>query len=205
MTRRTVVWIEVLGLACGLAMAAAPALAQDDLCGRPREAPEAMFQRLTKTEKLAESFRDKGYVTINDATNGTIWTFTVAGHPPTPRQSARAGGGGRQAADRHGRAIARPRRRSGERLVRGFEALNHKMLKDAEKKPSRATRPLSGTPRAAPRAALGCTPGPDLTASAPLPRDGRGCPKNRAWLMMAFTFWGWNGLVTRKVGSGGCP
>jgi hypothetical protein len=135
MARRTVVRIEALGLVCGLAVAAAPALAQDDLCGRPREAPEAMFQRLTKTEKLAESFRDKGYVTINDATNGTIWTFTVAGHPAHPSAICRepVEEGGKLRIDM-GVQCEAPEEEC-ERLVRGFEALNHKMLKDAEKKP----------------------------------------------------------------------
>jgi len=135
MVRRTVVWIEALGLACGLVVAAAPALAQDDLCGRPRESAEALFQRLTKTEKLAESFRDKGYVTINDATSGTIWTFTVAGHPAHPSAICRepVEEGGKLRIDM-GVQCEAPEEEC-ERLVRGFEALNHKMLKDAEKKP----------------------------------------------------------------------
>ena len=133
MTRRTVVWIEVLGLACGLAMAAAPALAQDDLCGRPREAPEAMFQRLTKTEKLAESFRDKAYVTINDASNGTIWTFTVAGHPAHPSAICRepVEEGGKLRIDMSIQCEASEAQC--EELAQGFEVLNRKMLKELEK------------------------------------------------------------------------
>jgi hypothetical protein len=126
--------IGALGFACGLALAAAPALAQDDLCGRAREAPEAMFQRLTKTEKLAESFRDKAYVTINDASNGTIWTFTVAGHPAHPSVVCRepVEEGGKLRIDM-GVQCEAPEGEC-ERLVRAFEDLNRKMLKDADNK-----------------------------------------------------------------------
>lgn len=60
-----------------------PALAQD-LCGRPPEAPQALFERLTKTEKLKEVSRDKSYIALNDTATDTVWTFTVAGHPAHP-------------------------------------------------------------------------------------------------------------------------
>lgn len=134
MTRRTAVCIEILAIACGLALAVGPAWAQDDLCGRPRETPEALLQRLTKTEKLGESFRDKAYVTINDAANGTIWTFTVAGHPAHPSVVCRepVEEGGKLRIDMGVQCEASEE--ECERLVRGFEALNQKMLKDAEKK-----------------------------------------------------------------------
>jgi hypothetical protein len=131
---RPTVWLEAVAVAGGLALAGTPASAQEDLCGRPREAPDALLQRLAKTEKLGESFRDKAYVTVNDAAKGTIWTFTVAGHPAHPsvvcRQPVEDGGKLRidmgvqcEGADEEC-----------ERLVRGFEVLNRKMLKDAEKK-----------------------------------------------------------------------
>jgi hypothetical protein len=133
--RRTPVSIEVLAVACGLALASLPALARDDLCGRPRGAPETLLQVLTKAEKLGESFRDKAYVTVNDPSKGTIWTFTVAGHPAHPsvvcRQPVEEGGrlrfemGGVQCEASEGEC---------ERLVRGFEALNEKMLKEVEKR-----------------------------------------------------------------------
>ena len=84
-----------IAIACVLATTDAWARA-GDLCGRPRETPDALFQRLTRTEKLREGFRDKAYVTINDENAGTIWTFTVAGHPAHPsvvcRQPVEEGG-----------------------------------------------------------------------------------------------------------------
>jgi hypothetical protein len=130
---RTALWIEALAVAGGLALLAAPAAAQDDLCGRPREAPDALFQRLTKTEKLGESFRDKAYVTVNDTAKRTIWTFTVAGHPAHPSVVCRqpVEDGGKLRIDMGVQCEASEE--ECERLVRGFDALNRKMLKDAEK------------------------------------------------------------------------
>ena len=55
-----------------------------DLCGRPAEQPQALFDRLTKTEKLREDFRDKSYVALSDKAKDTIWTFMVPGHPAHP-------------------------------------------------------------------------------------------------------------------------
>ena len=132
-TWRRCVWIEGLAAACGLALAAGPALAQDDLCGRPRETPDALLKRLTKTEKLGESFRDKAYVTVNDAAKGTIWTFTVAGHPAHPSVVCRqpVQDAGKLRIDMGVQCEASEEQC--EQLVRGFEALNQKMLKDAEK------------------------------------------------------------------------
>jgi hypothetical protein len=131
--RRTPVLIEVLAVAWGLALASPQALARDDLCGRPRETPETLFQVLTKTERLGESFRDKAYVTVNDASKGTIWTFTVAGHPAHPsvvcRQPVEDGGKLRFEMGVQCEASEE----ACERLVRGFEALNEKMLKEVEK------------------------------------------------------------------------
>ena len=54
-----------------------------DLCGRPAEQPQALFDRLTKTEKLKEDFRDKSYVAISDKAKDTIWTFTAPAIPRT--------------------------------------------------------------------------------------------------------------------------
>jgi len=135
MMPRTAVWIEALALASGLALATGPSLAQQaDLCGRTRESSEALLQRLTKTEKLGESFRDKAYVTINDTANGVIWTFTVAGHPAHPSVVCRepVEDGGKLRIDM-GVQCEAPEEQC-EQLVRGFETLNQKMLKDAEKK-----------------------------------------------------------------------
>jgi hypothetical protein len=133
MTPRTAVWIGTLAVACGLALAGTPASAQDDLCGRPRETPDALLKRLTKTEKLGEAFRDKAYVTVNDAAKGTIWTFTAAGHPAHPSVVCRqpVEDAGKLGIDMGVQCEASEE--ECERLVRGFEALNQKMLKDAEK------------------------------------------------------------------------
>ncbi|HEX5998630.1 MAG TPA: hypothetical protein VFZ16_04420 [Hyphomicrobiaceae bacterium] len=120
--------------ACTIAAIAVPALAADDLCGRPRETPEALFNRLTKTEKLPEAFRDKAYVTINDAAKATIWSFTVAGHPAHPAVVCRhpVETGGKLSIDMGIQCGASDD--ACEQLARGFEGLNAKLLKDAESK-----------------------------------------------------------------------
>jgi len=130
--RRTVL-IDVLAVACALGLASPPAMARDDLCGRPRETPETLLQRLTKAEKLGESFRDKAYVTVNDASKGTIWTFTVAGHPAHPSVVCRqpVEDGGKLRIEMGVQCDASED--ECERLVRGFEALNEKMLKEVGK------------------------------------------------------------------------
>jgi hypothetical protein len=123
-------------IACSLAVVvgwAAPAGAADDLCGRPRETPDSLFERLTKAEKLAESFRDKAYVVVNDAGNGTLWTFTLAGHPAHPSVVCRqpVEDGGKLRMDMGVQCEAAEA--ECERLVRGFEDLNQKMLKELER------------------------------------------------------------------------
>lgn len=117
---------------CALVLAGGAAFAED-LCGRPREAPGAVYQRLTKTEKLAESFRDKAYVTITDTAKGTLWTFTVAGHPAHPsvvcRQPFEDGDKLRIKMD----LLCEAPEQECERLALAFEELNAKMIKDAER------------------------------------------------------------------------
>ena len=67
-----------------LLVLASDAAAAKNLCDRAEEAPQALFERLTKSEQLPESFRDNNYVAVNDRATGTVWTFTVAGHPAHP-------------------------------------------------------------------------------------------------------------------------
>jgi hypothetical protein len=131
--QRTDVWIRASAALCVLAAACAPASAADDLCGRPREAPDTLLQRLGKMEKLAESFRDKAYVAINDAEKGTLWTFTVAGHPAHPSVVCR------RPVEEAGKVrlemavLCNAGESACEELVRGFEDLNQQMLKELER------------------------------------------------------------------------
>jgi hypothetical protein len=129
---RTAVWIRASAAVCALAVACGQVRA-DDLCGRPREAPDALLQRLSNTEKLEESFRDKAYVAFNDAATGTLWTFTVAGHPAHPsvvcrRPVEEAGKVRLEMAVQCDAAEAKC-----EELVRGFEELNLQMLQELER------------------------------------------------------------------------
>lgn len=115
-----------------LGLAAAPALGQD-LCGRPTEAPEALLQRLAKTEKLPEIHRDKAYVALHDKARGTTWTFTVAGHPAHPSAVCRrpVQDGERLRIEMNVSCSAAEA--ECEKLVNAFQALNQRMLRDLEK------------------------------------------------------------------------
>jgi hypothetical protein len=119
-------------LASALTIIAGTALADDDLCGRPRAAPDALYQLLTKTEGLVEAFRDKSYVTVKDAAKATIWTFTVPGHPAHPAAICRhiVEEAGKLRIEMGVQCNGAPTECA--RLVRGFEALNARLLKDAE-------------------------------------------------------------------------
>jgi len=115
-----------------LGLAVIPALAED-LCGRPMEAPEALFQRLVKTEKLPEVHRDKPYVALHDKNKNTTWTFTVAGHPAHPSAVCRrlVQDGERWRIDMNASCSA-PEAEC-EKLVNAFQELNQQMLDELEK------------------------------------------------------------------------
>jgi len=117
-----------------LLVLAADAQAQsNDLCGRPQEAAEALFERLSKVEKLPEIHRDKAYVALHDKARDTTWTFTVAGHPAHPSAVCRrpVQEGDRLRLDMNvscGAAEAEC-----EKLVNAFQELNQRMLRELEK------------------------------------------------------------------------
>ena len=108
---------------------AAPALAQD-LCGRPREEPQALFDRLTKTEQLKEDFRDKSYAAVSDKAKGTVWTFTVPGHPAHPSVVCRrpVQDGGEMRLETNIQCNA-PEAEC-QQLVKAFQELNQRMMQE---------------------------------------------------------------------------
>ena len=101
-----------------------------ELCGRPQEPPAAMFERLTKAEKLGENFRDKSYVAVNDAAKGTVWTFTVPGHPAHPsvvcRRPVQEGAQMRLEMNVQCNAAEA----ECQKLVQGFQELNQRMIRE---------------------------------------------------------------------------
>lgn len=127
--------VEAVVCAGLLALSVPLAVAQDDLCGRRREAPDALYNRLTASEKLKEGFRDKSYVTITDTASNVIWTFTVPGHPAHPSVVCR------QPVEEPGKDLqirmdvqCSAAEVACEKLVDAFEDLNRRMLQDAKKK-----------------------------------------------------------------------
>lgn len=117
-----------------LIMLTTDAVAQPgDLCGRPTEKAEALFQRLIKAEKLPEIHRDKAYVALFDKARETTWTFTVAGHPAHPSAVCRhvVKDGDRLRIDMNIACSAQEA--ECEKLTDAFEELNQQMLKELEK------------------------------------------------------------------------
>jgi hypothetical protein len=118
-----------LAAACVPALSASVVLAQD-LCGRPREEPQALLDRLTKSEGLKEDFRDKSYVAISDKAKGTVWTFTVPGHPAHPsvvcRRPVQEGAEMRLQTQVQCNAIET----ECQKLVKAFQELNQRMLQE---------------------------------------------------------------------------
>lgn len=116
----------------GLIFSANLALAQE-LCGRPTEQPQALFDRLTKIEKFKEDFRDKSYVAISDKGKDTIWTFTVPGHPAHSsvvcRRPVQDGAELRLQMDVRCNAAET----ECQKLVTAFQELNQRMLRDIGK------------------------------------------------------------------------
>lgn len=123
--------IAVAGVA-GFAAGVGPASARD-LCGRPTESPQAMFERLTKTEKLKEDFRDKSYVAISDKAKDTVWTFTVPGHPAHPSAVCRrpVQDGDQMRLEMNVRCDAVEA--ECQKLVKAFQELNQRMLQELRK------------------------------------------------------------------------
>ena len=119
-------------LAAVVAAFVGPATAQE-LCGRQSESPEALFDRLTKQEKLKEDFRDKSYVAISDKAKDTVWTFTVAGHPAHPSVVCRrpVQDGDNLRLDTNVRCNAAEA--ECEKLVKAFQELNHRMMQELKR------------------------------------------------------------------------
>jgi len=130
---------RIVSVAAGLCVATtlslmpAPAAVAQDLCGRQAEQPQALFDRLTKTEKLKEDFRDKSYVAISDKAKDTIWTFTVSGHPAHPsvvcRRPVQDGADMRLQMNVQCNASEA----ECEKLVTAFQELNQRMLREMSK------------------------------------------------------------------------
>jgi hypothetical protein len=125
-------WLWVCAGLVLVQLPGAPALAQE-LCGRPTEQPQALFDRLTKTESLKEDFRDKSYVAISDKAKDTVWTFTVPGHPAHPSVVCRrpVKDGAEVRLQMHVQCAAAEA--ECQKLVKAFQELNQRMLRDMQK------------------------------------------------------------------------
>src|SRR5262245_14144626 len=114
-----------------VAVLAAPrAAGADDLCGKAKTPPEALYAELAKDARLKEMRRSDIYVALEDGTDGTLWTFTLPAHPAHPAVVCR------RVMERRG-IIEIPttvRCKGGEaacaKLRSDFDVLNERMIQD---------------------------------------------------------------------------
>ena len=108
--------------------------AAGDLCGKPRTAPEALHQELTKDAGLREMARSDVFVGLEDGRDGTLWTFTLPAHPAHPAVVCR------RIVERRGileipTAIeCKGAEAACAKLKSDFDALNESMIQDLYKK-----------------------------------------------------------------------
>lgn len=76
----TAVWL----VSVAAALSIAPGSAAEELCGRPKAAPQALYEQLSRDSKLKEMRRSEVYVALEDGSDGTLWTFTLPAHPAHP-------------------------------------------------------------------------------------------------------------------------
>jgi len=81
--RQTLLAAFALAVAAAL-LGADHATAADDLCGKPKATPQALYAQLSKDTKLREMRRSDVYVALEDGGDGTLWTFTLPPHPAHP-------------------------------------------------------------------------------------------------------------------------
>ena len=125
---------RALVLAAAVCAAIPVAARAADLCGQPGGKPQDVFDRLTKVEKLPETFRDASYVALRDTPNMITWTFTVPGHAAHPSVVCR-----RIVRDAGGRLnlVTEVTCEAAEaaclKLRRDFDALNARMIEEMNK------------------------------------------------------------------------
>jgi hypothetical protein len=76
------------GMLCVAAVLPIAALAQatvtDEVCGKAKGTPAALYEQVSKDTKLREMRRSDAFVALEDGGSGTLWTFTLPAHPAHP-------------------------------------------------------------------------------------------------------------------------
>jgi hypothetical protein len=130
-------WLLMLGLLIGTiappGAGAQPATSGDDLCGEPKAEPQALYERLAKDSRLREMRRSEHYVALENGRDGTLWSFTLPGHPAHPAAVCRRVVERRGVIDIPTAIVCRGPDGDCAKLKSDFEALNAHMIQELYK------------------------------------------------------------------------
>jgi hypothetical protein len=108
--------------------------AAGDLCGKPRTAPDALYQELAKDGGLREMARSDVFVGLEDSRDGTLWTFTLPAHPAHPAAVCRRIVERRGILDIPTAIECKGAEAACAKLKSDFDALNERVIQDLYKK-----------------------------------------------------------------------
>jgi hypothetical protein len=108
--------------------------AADDLCGKPKAAPEALYRELAKDSGLREMARSDVFVGLEDGRDGTLWTFTLPAHPAHPAVVCRRIVERRGVLEIPTTIECKGAEAACAKLKSDFDALNERVIQDLHKK-----------------------------------------------------------------------
>jgi hypothetical protein len=127
---RTAAWLVIVAAAVPVTQGSAAG----DLCGKPRTAPEALYQELVKDTGLREMARSDVFVGLEDGRDGTLWTFTLPAHPAHPAAVCRRIVERRGILDIPTAIECKGAEAACAKLKSDFDALNERVIQDLYRK-----------------------------------------------------------------------
>ena len=109
------------------------ASASEEVCGEPKAAPQALYERLARDTRLREMHRNELYVGLENGQDGTLWTFTLPNHPAHPAAVCRRVMEKRGVLDIPTAIVCEGAEGACARLKSDFEALNERIIKELYK------------------------------------------------------------------------
>jgi hypothetical protein len=107
--------------------------AATDQCGEPGADPQALYERLVKDGRLREMRRSEHYVALENAQDGTLWSFTLPAHPAHPAAVCRRVVERRGVLDIPTSIVCHGPEAECAKLESDFDALNDRMIKELHK------------------------------------------------------------------------
>jgi hypothetical protein len=129
------IWVwRALAAFATVVLMGAPLHAADDVCGEPKAAAIALYERLIKDSRLREMHRNELYVGLENGKDGTLWTFTLPPHPAHPAAVCRRVMERRGIIDIPTSIVCEGAEAACKQLKTDFDALNARVIDDLYKK-----------------------------------------------------------------------